>query len=152
MLKHGKTRLMKLIALLLVIALVTPLNARAMMADGIQPLASDYLDSYNTYVCAMGNGKLQIWFTVVGDTIMDEIGTLSIKLYESSDKSNWTRVKTYSHENYASMLIENDFFHSSYVSYNGTAGKYYKAYVCIWAGKDGGGDTRYMWTAIEQAT
>lgn len=27
----------------------------------------------------------------------------------------------------------------SYVSYQGAAGKYYKAYVCIWAGKNGGG-------------
>lgn len=83
---------------------------------------------------------------------MDEIGVLSILLYESSDKTNWRHVKTYSHENYASMLIEDDWAHSSYVSYNGTAGKYYKAYVCIWAGKNGSGDTRYMWTPVERAT
>jgi len=118
----------------------------------MQTRASDYLSSYNTYVCAMGSGKLQVWYTVVGMTDMDEIGVLSIKLYESSDQTNWTRVKTYSHENYSSMLAEDDWVHSSYVSYNGTAGKYYKAYVCIWAGKNGSGDTRYMWTSVERAT
>lgn len=103
-------------------------------------------------ICTMGSGKLQIWYTVVGDTDMDEIGVLNIRLYESSDNSNWTRVKTYSYVDYSSMLIEDDWAHSSYVSYNGTAGKYYKAYVCIWAGKNGSGDTRYMWTPVERAT
>lgn len=147
-----KSKLIKVCVIWLIIALAVPCQANAAVTDTVQPCASDYLDSYNTYVCAMGNGELQIWFTVVGDTYMDEIGTLSIKLFESSDKSTWTRVKTYSHEEYSSMLRYNNYVHSSYVSYNGTAGKYYKAYVCIWAGKDGGGDTRYMWTAIEQAT
>lgn len=149
---NKKTILVRMLSVILAVSLLTPCTGKATMAETVQPCASAYLTSYNTYVCAMGSGKLQIWFTVVGDTTMDEIGTLSIRLYESSDKSNWTRVKTFSHENYSSMLATNDYVHSSYVSYNGTAGKYYKAYVCIWAGKDGGGDTRYMWTAIEQAT
>ena len=47
--------------------------------------------------------------------------------------------KTYLHDDYSSMLATNDFYHSSYVIYNGTDGKYYKAYVCIWAGKNGTG-------------
>ena len=83
---------------------------------------------------------------------MDEIGVLSIKLYESTDNSTWTRVKTYSYENYSSMLAYDDYVHSSCVSYQGVAGRYYKAYVCIWAGKNGGGDTRYMWTSSKKAT
>ena len=144
--------LIRIIAMCLVVSLAVPGYASAAVIDEVQPRASNYLDMYNTYVCAMGSGKLQIWFTVVGDTTMDEIGVLSIKLYESSDNSTWTRVKTFSHEDYSSMLRYNNYVHSSYVSYNGTAGKYYKAYVCIWAGKDGSGDTRYMWTASERAT
>ncbi len=143
--------IIRLIALLLVISLTSPLYVSATEVT-TQPRASHYLDSYNTYVCAMGSGKLQIWYTVVGVTTMDEIGVLSVILYESTDKTNWTRVKTYSHENYSSMLLEDDIIHSSYVSYNGVAGRYYKAYVCIWAGKNGSGDTRYMWTSVERAT
>ena len=76
---------------------------------------------------------------------MDEIGVLSVVLYESSDNSNWTRVKTYSYEDYSSMLRYDNYVHTSHVSYNGSSSKYYKAYVCIWAGKNGSGDTRYMW-------
>lgn len=147
-----KNILFRIMSVLLVCVLLLPNTAHAAAIETAQPRASAYLTSYNTYICAMGSGKLQIWYSVVGDTTMDEIGVLSIRLYESSDQSNWTRVKTYSHENYSSMLVEDDWVHSSYVSYNGTAGKYYKAYVCIWAGKNGSGDTRYMWTAIERAT
>lgn len=144
--------IVRLLALLLVLSLCAPLYASAASVEKIQSRASDYLSSYNTYICAMGSGKLQIWYTVVGMSDMDEIGVLSILLYESSDKTNWKHVKTYSHENYSTMLLEDDWAHSSYVSYNGTAGKYYKAYVCIWAGKNGSGDTRYMWTSVERAT
>lgn len=142
----------RIVAILLVISLCAPVYANAAEVGTTQPRASYYLDAYNTYVCAMGSGKLQIWYTVIGVSTMDEIGVLSIKLYESTDNSNWTRVKTYSHENYSSMLIEDDIIHSSYVSYNGVVGRYYKAYVCIWAGKNGSGDTRYMWTPVERAT
>ena len=152
MIKRQNLILVRIVAMVLMVSLVMPAYANAATAESVQPRASDYLDSYNTYICAMGSGKLQIWYTVVGDTDMDEIGVLSIRLYESSDKTNWTRVKTYLHEDYSSMLIEDDFVHSSYVSYNGPAGKYYKAYVCIWAGKNGSGDTRYMWTSVERAT
>lgn len=143
---------LRIIAMILVMALILPVCANAAVVDTVQPRASYYLDSYNTYICAMGNGDLQIWYTVVGDDDMDEIGVLSIVLYESTNNSTWTRVKTYSHENYSSMLIEDDFFHSSYVPYDGVAGRYYKAYVCIWAGRNGSGDTRYMWTPVERAT
>lgn len=138
----------KLIALFLVFALLVPSAASAAAIEPTMPYASRYLTSYNTYICDMGNGRMEIWFDVMGTGDMDEIGVLSIRLYESSDNTNWTRVKTYSHENYSSMLAYDDWSHISYVSYQGTAGKYYKAYVCIWAGKDGSGDTRYMWATM----
>ena len=84
----------------------------------------------------------------MGTGDMDEIGVLSVKLYESANGTTWTRVKTFSHEDYSTMLSYNDWYHSSYVSHQGTSGKYYKAYVCFWAGKNGNGDTRYMWTSV----
>ena len=145
--------IIRFFCLCLVAVLLVPCNVEAATPDNeLMPCASYYLNAYNTYVCAMGSGRVEIWFEVMGTGIMDELGTLSIKLYESTDNTNWTRVKTFSHENYDSMLIEDDFYHSSCVSYQGVAGRYYKAYVCIWAGKNGSGDTRYMWTSVERAT
>lgn len=140
-------------ALALALLLLVPISANAATNNTtVAPCASYYLDLYNTYICPMGSGNLQIWFEVMGTGIMDEIGTLRIVLYESTDNVNWTWKKTFLHEDYSSMLIEDDFYHSSYVSYTGTAGRYYKAYVCIWAGKDGSGDTRYMWATSVRAT
>lgn len=146
--KQLNTVLVKCIILCLVFTLIIPATANAATVEPVMPMASYYLDSYNTYICDMGSGNLEIWFSVMGTGDMDEIGVLSIRLYESSDNQNWTRVKTYSHENYSSMLAYDDWSHISYVSYQGTAGKYYKAYVCIWAGKNGSGDTRYMWATM----
>ena len=85
-------------------------------------------------------------------TWMDEIGTLVIQVYESKDNENWTWVKSYSHDTSSGMLGYDKVYHSGYVEYSGTIGRYYKAYVCIWAGKDGAGDTRYMWTQPKKAT
>lgn len=152
MIPHNKHWCIKLISLIVAICLIVPCTASAFSTESGQSRASAYLTSYNSYVCAMGGGDLQIWFTVVGDKDMDDIGTLRIMLYESSNNSTWTWVDTFLHEDYESMLGHDDYFHSSYVSYDGTAGKYYKAYVCIYAGIGNNGDTRYMWTASEKAT
>jgi len=39
-----------------------------------------------------------------------------------------------------------------HVEYAGTIGRYYKAQLAVWAGKDGDGDTRYFWTSSQKAT
>jgi len=150
MLRVGKTYC-RIIALVLAFALVVPVCANAASVEPVQPYASNYLDSFNTYICAMGNGDLQIWFTVIGDTDMDDIGTLSIMLYESTDNQNWSWKKTFLHEDYEQMLISG-IINSDYVPYDGIAGRYYKAYVCIYAGIGNNGDSRYMWTSVERAT
>ena len=83
---------------------------------------------------------------------MDEIGALDIKIYESRDNETWEWVKTFHFSEYSDMLAYNNFTHNGHVEYNGTIGRYYKAYVCVWAGKNGDGDTRYFWTNVEKAT
>lgn len=135
----------KLIALFLVFSLLSPFIVSIEATEELQPYASKYLSLYNTYICDLGNGNFQIWYEVMGTDDMDEIGVLSIILYEVNSDGSLTRVKTFLHENYSSMLAYDDYYHCSYVSYQGSSSKTYKAYVCIWAGKNGSGDTRYMW-------
>lgn len=53
-------------------------------------MASYYLDAYSSHICVVGNGKIQIWFEALGTGDMDEIGTLRIMVYESSDNATWT--------------------------------------------------------------
>lgn len=142
-----KELLVKVAILLIVIALMCPVNVRA-----VEPRASDYLHMYSAYIYPAGWGKVQVWVAVHGTDDMDEIGALEIQLYESRDNENWTWVKTFDYTDYSDMLGYNDYFHEGHVEYNGTIGRYYKAYVCVWAGKNGDGDTRYFWTNVDRAS
>lgn len=145
--KQQKVIAIKCISLLLVLALVLPMNIMA-----VESRASYYLDAYSAYIYPAGWGKVQVWFDVNGTNDMDEIGALEIQLYESKDNETWTWVKTFEYQDYPGMLVYNDYSHMGHVEYNGTIGRYYKAYVCIWAGKNGDGDTRNFWTPTEKAT
>lgn len=143
--KHSVT--IKLIAILLLIVMLCPVEALA-----AESRASSYLSSYSAYVYRAGWGKVQVWIDVQGTNVMDEIGALEIQLYESRDNENWTWVKTFDYTDYSDMLGYNDYLHVGHIEYGGTIGRYYKAYVCVWAGKNGAGDTRYFWTNTEKAT
>lgn len=141
------SRAFRIAALLLAIVMLLPVNAMA-----VEPRSSLYLDSYSAYIYPAGWGKVQVWFEVDGTGYMDEIGALEIQIYESKDNATWTWVKTFEHQNDAGMLGYDNFYHTGHVQYNGTIGRYYKAYVCVWAGENGEGDTRYFWTPSEKAT
>ena len=143
--KRIKSRLLTAIALCLVLTLILPVAVLAAENEVATPYASYYLDAYNTYICDLGSGKIQIWYEVAGTGYMDEIGVLSIELYEVNTDGSLTWVKTFQHEDYSTMLSYNDDYIYSYVSYQGSSSKTYKAQVCFWAGKNGSGDTRYMW-------
>lgn len=146
---HIKKRalLFRAVALLLIVVFLCPVGVNA-----VEPRASDYLDSYNAYPYSAGLGKIQIWFNVKADSYMDDIGALRISIYESTDNSTWTLKETHTNESTPSLLGHDEIFYMSHIEYQGVIGRYYKAYVCIWAGKDGGGDTRYFWTSSQKAT
>lgn len=141
----NKSRVLRALALCLILTFILPVAVFAAENETAMPCASYYLDAYNTYICDLGSGKIQIWYEVAGTGYMDEIGVLSIELYEVNSNGSLTWVKTFQHEDYSSMLSYNDDYIYSYVSYQGSSSKTYKAQVCIWAGKNGSGDTRYMW-------
>ena len=144
-----KNTIARIIAVLLVIVLVVPMEVSA----STQPRASYYLSSYNAYVYLPGDGEVRVYFNVLGTDDMDELGTLFIQIYEcstnSSNLNDWEWKTAFAHDSSPGMLGYDDFYHSGYVSYQGTPGKYYKAYVCVWAGKDGDGDTRYFLTSAK---
>ena len=134
-------------ALFLALILILPVSAMA-----AESRSSLYLHSYTAYIYQAGWGKIQVWFDVNGTNDMDEIGALEIQIWESKDNENWYWVDTYMYTDYSDMLAYNDYAHTGHIEYNGTIGRYYKAYVCVWAGKDGDGDTRYFWTSTKRAT
>lgn len=149
MCKKSTSNAVRFIALLLIFSLTLPVSANAAAVESVQPRASAYLDNYGAYVYLPGNGQVQVYFDVTGTDYMDELGALSIKIYESTDGVTWYWKETFKHDLTPGMLSYNDDFHAGYVTYNGVVGRYYKAYVCIWGGKDGQGDTRYFWTSVK---
>lgn len=152
MLMQKKPCFMKAVVIILVIALMMPVSANAAMPETVMPRASDYLACYTAYVCAMGSGRLEIWFEVAGTATQEYLGVMRIYLYESTDNVNWHWVKSFGHDEHPQMLLTNAWEVIDCVSYQGVAGRYYKAYVGIWGGPDPGGDSRYIWTSVEQAT
>ena len=148
-----RTFLFKLVVCVLVMALMMPIHVGAVMPESVMPRASDYLMGYTAYVCAMGGGRLEIWFEVAGTATQDYLGVMSILLYESTDNVNWTWVKTFYHTDHEQMLLTNAWEVVDYVEYDeAVPGRYYKAYVGIWGGPDPSGESRYSWTSSERAT
>lgn len=145
-----KSAFIRAVAFFLVLITLLPMGVCAASTEVVQPRASYYLDAYSAYVYIAGGGEVRVYFDVEGTGTMDEIGALNIEIWESTDNNTWTWKKSFTHDTTAGMLSNNDDFHSSSVSYNGVAGRYYKAYVCIWAGKNGAGDTRYFWTSAKR--
>ena len=152
MYRTRKNTYIRILSLLLIVALLTPLHCQAATIAPIQPYASYYLSSYNAYVYPAGSGLIQVYFSVQSTDYLDEIGCLSVSIYESTDTTNWTWKKTYTHDSTSGMLGYNDHSHYGHMDYQGVAGRYYKAYVCIWGGDNGDGDTRYFWTSSKKAT
>ena len=144
--------LVKLIAIIMVVSLCAPIGAQAAMPEMVQPLASAYLTDYTAYICAMGNGDLEIWWEVTGTDYWADIGVLSISLYESTNGTNFYWVDSFRFTNYPNMLWHDDYMSMDHVDYEGVPGRYYKAYVHIWAGPEDGGDGRYIWTPVERCT
>ena len=149
--KRKYSATMRVAALFLAVILIVPMGTKAATVETVQPRSSAYLCSYNAYIYPAANGKIQAWFTVTGNYFLDSIGALHISIYQSTDNVNWEWYKSYSHENYSHLLSYNDNYHCGYVECQGVPGRYYKAYVCIWGGSDGDGDTRYFYTSAKKA-
>ena len=155
--KKNISILTRILIFTLIIALIIPIGAQASSVETTPTRASAYLSYYTAYVYPAGGGLVQSWFIVGGTGYMDEIGALTIELYEcptnSSNIEDWEWKETFKYDTTPGMLSYNDDYHSGHVDYpDGRPGWWYKAYVCIWGGKDGDGDTRYFWTSAKQAT
>lgn len=149
--RNRKSRLpIKLLTIILVVSLCAPIGAQAAVPETVQPMASAYLMDYRAYICAMGDGDLEIWWEVTGTRTWADVGVLLVSVYESIDNSSFSRVSSFNFTDYPNMLWHDTYICVDHVDYEGVPGRYYKAYVQIWAGPEDGGDTRYIWTPVER--
>lgn len=107
--------------------------------------SSYYLSAYSAYISTSGN-TVNVYFEVQGTRIMDKVGVTEIYLYEKTTPyGSWSLVQTYlsSDPTYTSTMIgTNTFLKIDSVSYSGSSSYQYKAYVTVYAEKDGGSDSR----------
>lgn len=134
-----KKSMIRISVIVIVLALLLSTVAFASME------ASHYLSYYNAYISKTGN-TVKVNFEVQGTAVMDYIGVTEIYLYEkTSANGSWTLVNTYLYTDpaYASAMMDSN-VGSMYndVSYSGNSSYQYKAYVTVYAEKNGGSDSR----------
>lgn len=115
-------------------------------AEG-QSRASNFFVVTSTYIEKVSGTTFEVWFDVTAKSLMDELGTSTIKVQRSSDGTNWTTMKTFSKSNYSQMIDEDTVWHGDCVTYTGTTGYYYRAKVTFYAKNDSGTGEYTMYTS-----
>ena len=138
----------RILCLLLAMSLLMAVPAQA--TANVEPRGSIFFSSYLTYLSKVSSTSLGICFDVTANAaFMDELGASEIELFESSDQTNWTSVKTYEPEDYPVMLDYNTTSHAGYVMYyEAKPGYYYTACVTYYAKDSRGVGETLIYTDI----
>ena len=110
----------------------------AMPVSAVESRSSSFFRSSCVYLYQTSTNSFQAWFEVDALDVMDELGASVIKIQRSSDGENWTTMATYSRSFYPNFICENTGIHASYISYTGTVGYYYRAYIILYAKNSSG--------------
>lgn len=124
-------RFARYICMLLVLTMMLAIPALA--AESAVTRASSFFGGSSVYLCNVSGNSFEAWFDVTAVRTMDAIGAKIIKIQRSSDGVNWTTVKTCSKDNYLYLVDYNTVTHGAGVSYTGTSGYYYRAYIQLYA-------------------
>ena len=118
-------------------------------AEESSTYSSTFFSAYDSYIAVPSGRTLEIWFDVVGKGEMDEIGVESIELQRSSNGSDWSTVKIFLPEDYPQMICENTGMNYDCVTYTGSYGYYYRAYVTFYASNSRGWGYEYQYSEVE---
>lgn len=131
-----KKKTIRIIAVIILLCMTLPSFAFAATES------SAYIAYTSAHFTRSGN-DVNIYFSIVGRHIMNEIGVSEIRLFEKNGV-NWNKVCTFdsSDSNYtAALLSYNTSAKSSYVTYSGDSSKDYMAVLYFYAADDDGSDT-----------
>lgn len=126
-------RFTQFVSIMLVFALVLAVPAYA-----AESRESSFFIKSSVYLWPTTGNTFEAWFEVTGTGTMEKIGANFIKIQRSSDNSNWNTVKTYSKDYYSNLMDSNSARHSDYITYTGTSGYYYRAYIELYAKNSSG--------------
>ena len=141
-------KLVRFVCLILVCSLFFAIPAQATTV--VEPRESAFFSYYGTDLYKTSSSSFQIWFDVTANAArMDVLGVSEIIVYRSADQQSWTKMRTYTMENYPQMVAQNTTSHIDYVTYNyATTGYYYRAYITFYAKNSTGIGERYVYTEI----
>lgn len=124
-------RFVKYVCLLLSLSLLLTIPVMAAeMPDG---RSSNFFGSSSVYLYKTSSKTFQAWFDVTAVRTMDKLGASRIKIQRSTDDENWSTVKTCTMDSYGNLVCDNTASHMSYVTYTGSSGYYYRAYIELYA-------------------
>lgn len=136
-------KLIRSLCLIISVSLMLAIPANATESSAY---SSIYFASYDSFIGVPSGRTLEIWFDVVGNGEMDEIGVSYIDLERSSDGINWTVIRTFLPEDYPQMIRENTGINCDCISYLGAYGYYFRAYVTYYAKNSRGRGNEYEYT------
>lgn len=131
-----KKQIVRVVAIIVILCFMLSTLAFASMDS------SAYIGYMSAYITRSGN-DVNVYFSIVGRGMMNEIGASEIYLYEQNGNT-WSLVKTFlaSNPNYtADMLSYNTTAKADHVTYCGSANKNYSAILYFYAANDNGSDT-----------
>lgn len=136
-------RFTQLVCLLLVFCSIVTIPAYA--TEIPTPWGSSYFGEILSYLHKTSGTQFQVWIEVTAVRTMDELGASEITIQRSADNANWTDMMTFYKSAYPQMTGENVNHYENYVTYTGTSGYYYRAYILFYA-KKGTGEAEYEYT------
>lgn len=142
-------KLVRFVCMILVCCLLFAILAQA--DSVVEPRESAFFSSYGTDLYKTSSSSFQIWFDVTANAgnTMQVLGVSEIIVYRSPDQQSWTKMRTYTMDNYPQMVAQNTTAHIDYVTYNyATTGYYYRAYITFYAKNSTGIAERYVYTEI----
>lgn len=141
-------RLARVVCMLLACSLLIAVPGQA--ASVVEPRGSAFFAAYGTDLYKTSLSSFQIWFDVTANVAtMEVLGVNEIIVYRSADQQSWTKICTYTIDDYPQMVDQNTSSHTGYVPFNyATPGHYYTAYITFYAKNSTGIGERYVYTEI----
>ena len=142
-------KLVRLVCMILACSLLLAIPAQAASAG--ESRASSFFSSYGTDLYKTSSSSFQIWFDVVANagSSPQVLGVSEIVVYRSADQQSWTKMRTYTMDNYSQMVAQNTSSHGGYVTYNyATTGYYYRARITFYAKNSIGIGEKDVYTEI----
>lgn len=125
-----------------IMAILVILSLLLGMATFASQNSSAYISSTGAYFTRSGN-DVNIYFSIVGRHLMNEIGVSKIYLYEKNGNA-WSKVYTFDADDSmftSDMLNYNASAKADHVTYSGSSTKDYLAILYFYAADDDGSDT-----------